>query len=68
LNPENDNQINFVLNGASRGNGSAAVAPGDRLAVKIEDNSENEVFSMEFAVGKSDVSNFCKTIVPQEIS
>lgn len=68
INPENDEQINFVLNGASSGNGSAAVAPGDKLAIKIEDQQQAEVFSMEFAVGNSDIKNFSKTIVPQDIS
>lgn len=68
INPENEDQINFVLNGASSENGFAAVAPGDRLAIKIEDENKSEVFSMEFAVGNSDISNFCKTIVPQEIN
>lgn len=68
INPENDEQINFVLNGASSGNGSAAVAPGDRLSIKIEDQQQAEVFSMEFAVGNADIKNFSKVIIPQDIS
>ena len=68
LNPENNQQINFVLKGSENGKYEAAVVPGDRLEVKIEDNLKNEVFSMEFAVGKSDVENFSKTIIPQEIT
>lgn len=68
INPENEEQINFVLNGASSGNGLAAVSPGDRLSIKIEDSDATEVFSMEFAIGNSDIKNFCKTIVPQDIS
>lgn len=68
INPENDGQINFVLNGASSGNGSAAVAPGDKLSIKIEDQQQAEVFSMEFAIGNTDIQNFSKTIIPQDIS
>jgi hypothetical protein len=68
LNPENSEQINFVLNGDTSNKSSAAVTPGDMLEVKIEDSMNNEVFSMEFAVGRTDVENFYKTIVPQEIS
>jgi CRP-like cAMP-binding protein/tetratricopeptide (TPR) repeat protein len=75
LNPENDEQINFVLNGTKNGNGSsgngkslAAVNSGDKLSIRIEDGNAEEVFSMEFAVGNSDLKNFCKTIIPQDIS
>ena len=68
INPENEDQINFVLNSAVAGNGSAAVSPGDRLKIRIEDQDKNEVFSMEFAVGKTDIKNFRKTIVPKDIS
>ncbi|GAB4279846.1 MAG: hypothetical protein Kow0029_23970 [Candidatus Rifleibacteriota bacterium] len=68
INPENEEQINFVLNGAATGNGSAAVKPGDRLEIKIEDQANKEIFSMEFSVGNSDIKNLYKTVLPSQIS
>ncbi len=73
LNPENDEQINFVLNGSngSKGDSSlekAAVKSGDKLEINIQDADKQDVFSMEFAIGNSDVKNFCKTIIPKDIS
>ncbi len=69
INPENDEQINFVLNSLKlASDGIPAVKPGDRLSIKVFDGKNEDVFAMEFAIGKTDVQNFCKTIVPQEIS
>ncbi|EKD81770.1 MAG: cyclic nucleotide-binding protein [uncultured bacterium] len=65
LNPENDSQINFVLN-ASGKSGIAAVNPGDRLNIKLVDSKKEVAFATDFTIAKSDVLNFCKTIVPQE--
>jgi len=67
LNPENEAQINFVLNASNKASeGVPAVKPGDRLSIKIHDAKNEDVFAMEFAVGKSDVQNFCKIIVPKD--
>jgi tetratricopeptide (TPR) repeat protein len=68
LNPENESQINFVFKNPDSGNGEGVVKPGDRMTIKIHDNNKSEIFSMQFAVGNSDVKNFYKKIVPQEIS
>ncbi|MDD3148064.1 MAG: tetratricopeptide repeat protein, partial [Candidatus Riflebacteria bacterium] len=69
LNPENDEQINFVLNATKYAEeGVPAVKPGDKLTIKVQDNKSEDVFAMEFAVGKVDVQNFCKTIVPKDIT
>jgi len=67
LNPENEEQISFVLNASHKAaDGVAAVKPGDKLSIKVQDGKNTSVFAMEFAVGKSDVQNFCKTIVPKD--
>ncbi len=67
LNPENEEQINFVLNASHRAaEGIPAVKPGDKLSIKVQDSKNTSVFAMEFAVGKSDVQNFCKTIIPKD--
>ena len=67
LNPENEEQISFVLNASHKADdGVAAVKPGDKLSIKVQDSKNTCVFAMEFAVGKSDVKNFCKTIVPKD--
>ncbi|MBU1107167.1 MAG: tetratricopeptide repeat protein, partial [Candidatus Riflebacteria bacterium] len=67
LNPENDGQINFVLNASDRSSeGIAAVSPGDKLSIKVMDSKKTQAFSMDFSIGKADVLNFYKTIVPQE--
>lgn len=69
INPENEEQINFVLNAShTAADGIPAVKPGDKLAIKVQDGKNEDVFAMEFAVGKTDVQNFCKTIVPKDIS
>lgn len=70
LNPENCEQINFVLKGSdvTASEDLVAVKSGDRLTIKINDGGNQEVFSMEFAVGESDVQSFCKTIIPKDIS
>ena len=65
INPENDSQINFVLN-ASTKSGIAAANPGDRLSIKVVDHKKDAVFSTDFTVTKSDVLNFYKTITAQE--
>lgn len=68
INPENDEQINFVLNGSAvQGTEDLiAVKPGDLLSIKIQDLGKEEIFSIEFAVGETDVKNFCKTVVPKD--
>ena len=67
LNPENDEQINFVLNASARSSeGIAAVSPGDKLSIKVLDSKKSPTFSMDFTIAKSDVLNFYKTIAPQE--
>ncbi|NCB40385.1 MAG: tetratricopeptide repeat protein, partial [Erysipelotrichia bacterium] len=67
INPENAEQINFVLNAATKsGDGIAAASPGDQMSIDIRDAKNDSVFSMEFAIGKSDIQNFCKTIIPQK--
>ncbi|MGM0601129.1 MAG: AAA family ATPase, partial [Candidatus Rifleibacteriota bacterium] len=68
INPENEDQINFVFKAPDSTNGDGVVKPGDRMTIKIHDNDKSEVFSMQFAVGNSDIKNFYKKIVPQEIS
>jgi len=70
LNPENNEQINFVLKGSDveASEDLVAVKSGDKLTIKINDGHNEEVFSMEFAVGENDVKNFCKTIIPKDIS
>lgn len=65
INPENDSQINFVLN-ASTKSGIAAANPGDRMSIKVVDHKKDAVFSTDFTVTKSDVLNFYKTITAQE--
>lgn len=65
LNPENDCQINFVLN-ASNKPGTAAVNSGDRLNIKIVDAKKTVAFTTDFAIAKSDVLNFYKTVTAQE--
>lgn len=65
VNPENEAQINFVLN-ASGKSGLAAANPGDRLSVKVYDNKKDTIFSTEITINKSDVLNFYKTITAQE--
>jgi tetratricopeptide (TPR) repeat protein len=66
VSPENDEQINFVLNGATNGKSIAAVNPGDKLSIKVSNGNKRDIFSMDFSVGASDIQNFFKTIVPQE--
>ncbi|HNX74642.1 MAG TPA: cyclic nucleotide-binding domain-containing protein [Candidatus Rifleibacterium sp.] len=68
LNPENNEQINFVLNSLKlSAEGIPAVKPGDKLSIKVSDGKAADVFAMEFAVGKTDVQNFCKVVIPQNI-
>lgn len=66
LNPENEEEINFVLNGSSvQGSEDlVAVKPGDLLSISIQDVENKEILAMEFAVGETDVKNFCKTVIP----
>ena len=65
INPENDTQINFVLNASGKAS-MAAVNPGDRLNIKIVDAKKDVAFATDFTIAKADVLNFCKTVVAQE--
>lgn len=65
INPENDSQINFVLNASGKSK-IAAVNSGDRLSIKIVDIRKDVAFSTDFTIAKSDVLNFYKTVSAQE--